>query len=176
MTSVSCAKCGLVSWAAEGSDCKRCGASPDVMKAPQRPARAPRVTAAASGDHARPCLHCGSTVHLSRWDDWNGFLVECQHCGGMHGKYWRIKHVMLASLFFNAVSFLFTMRPAAALPLLAAFAVAGVAGNFFLETLPDNLEVAAACAFLFCPMLINAVVLLKHHSHLDGSAPAEPTL
>jgi hypothetical protein len=174
MTSVSCAKCGLVSWAEEGAACKRCGASAAEMKAAQkRPSRAPRRADADSGGKARPCCHCGRTIHLSRWDDWNGFLVECQHCGGMHGKHWRIRYVMLASFVFNAVSFLFTMRPAAAVPLLSAFVAAGVAGSFFIGRVNPTLEIVAVVAFIHGPMLINAVVLLNHHGRIDGSAPTE---
>jgi uncharacterized paraquat-inducible protein A len=174
MTSVSCAKCGLVSWAAEGAACKRCGASAVEMKAPSRPPSAPRRVAAESGGHTRPCLHCGRSVSLSKWDDWNGFLVECTHCGGMHGKHWGIRNILLASFVFNAVSFLFTMRPAAAVPWLSVFVAAAVAGYFFLDRLPDMVQVAAASAFILGPMLVNAVVLVKHESSLDNSASTAP--
>lgn len=172
MTSVECAKCGLVSWAAEGDACKRCGAQAGSDNAGRRGAAATsRAPSSAEGGHTRPCLHCGHAVALKRWDDWNGFLVECAHCGGLHGKRWNIRQVMLASFFFNAVSFLFTMRPAVAVPWLSAFAAAAVAGNFFLDSLPDTLQVAAVSAFGLGPMLVNAVVLICHERSLDKSSP-----
>jgi hypothetical protein len=78
---------------------------------------------------------------------------------------------MLASFFFNAVSFLFMMRPARAVLWLSAFAAAAAAGNLFLDSLPDTLQVAAVSAFGLGPMLVNAVVLISHERSLDKSAP-----
>ena len=109
---------------------------------------------------------------MTRWDDWNGFLVECPHCGGMHGKHWHIKRVMMASFVFNAVSFLFTMRPLYGVTWLAAFAAASVAGNFFLEALPDVVQIALAGAFLLGPMVVNGVVLVVHERGIDNSSPS----
>jgi hypothetical protein len=165
-----------VSWATEGGVCKRCGAPAGAASARPKPSAPPRRVAAETGGHARPCLHCGRNVPLNKWEDWNGFLVECPHCGGMHGKHWKIGRVMTASFVFNAVSFLFTMRPAYGVLWLAAFAAAAVAGNFYLESLPDTLQVALASAFILGPMLVNAVVLVNHERGLDNSAPPEMTL
>lgn len=171
MTSVECEKCGLVSWAAEGAACKRCGAM--VGKGFKRPSpSAPRRARHSAGEHTRPCLHCGRGVALSKWDDWNGFLVECPHCGGMHGKRWNIRRVLMASFVFNAVSFLFTMRPFVAAVWLSVFVAAAVGGAFFLESLPDNLQIVAASAFILGPMIINAVVLSLHERSLDQSSQA----
>lgn len=171
MKSVSCAKCGFVSWAAEGAACKQCGAQAGAATSRPKPSAPARRVAAEAGGQTRPCLHCRRSVSLSKWDDWNGFLVECPHCGGMHGKPWKIGRVLLASFVFNAFSFLFTMRPAYALPCLAGFAAAAVAGNFYLESLPDTLQIVLAIAFLLGPMLVNAVVLVSHERGLDNSAP-----
>ncbi|HEX6183959.1 MAG TPA: hypothetical protein VFZ44_08790 [Pyrinomonadaceae bacterium] len=171
MTSVECAKCGLVSWAAEGTACKRCGAAAGVGYTQPKSAPIKRRAAAPVGDYTRPCLHCGGSVSLTRWDDWNGFLVECPHCEGLHGKRWSIRRVMMASFVFNAVSFLFTMRPAAAILSLSAFAAAAVAGYFFIDSLPDTLQIVAASAFILGPMLVNAVVLIIHERGLDQSSP-----
>ena len=167
MNSVKCTNCGMVGWASAPA-CKRCGAalggpaaapsqSPGAPATRARPAHAPQ-----QGQTVKPCLHCGSEVALSRWDNWNGFLVECPHCGGLHGKHWNIRRV------------LFAMRPAKALPLLAAFVALGAAGNFFLldnESVPDSLEMAGAIIFVFAPMLVNAAVLVTHERGIDNSAP-----
>ena len=173
MTSVECVKCGLVSLAAEGTACKRCGAAAGVGHSRPKPSSAARRAAtSAAGDRTRQCLHCRGDVPLTRWDDWNGFLVECPGCGSLHGKRWDIRRVLLASFVFNAVSFLFTMRPAYGVPWLLAFAAAAVAGNFYLELLPDALQIAAASAFILGPMVVNAVVLVNHEQGIDNSAPA----
>lgn len=172
MKSVSCAKCGFVSWAADGAECKQCGAPVGAAHARPRPTAPARRVAAESGGHARPCQYCRRSVTLSKWDDWNGFLVECPHCGKMLGKFWNIRRVLMASFVFNAFSFLFTMRPAYALPCLAGFAAAAVAGNFYLESLPDTLQIVLAVAFILGPMLVNAVVLVNHERGLADSAPA----
>lgn len=172
MTSVECAKCGLVCWAEEGAACKRCGATAGSGNAGRKfTAASRRAASPAEGGHTRPCLHCGHAVALTRWDDWNGFLVECAHCGGMHGRRRNIRQVMLASFVFNAVSFLFMMRPARAALWLAAFAAAAVAGSLFLDRLPDTLQVALVSVFALGPMLVNAVVLINHERSLDKSSP-----
>lgn len=172
MKSVSCAKCGFVSWAADGAACKQCGAQAGAAHARPKPSAPARRVAAESGGHARPCQYCRRSVPLSKWDDWNGFLVECPHCGRMLGKFWKIGNVLIASLFFNAFSFLFTMRPTYALPWLAGFAAAAVAGNFYLESLPDTLQIVLAVAFILGPVLVNAVVLVNHERGLADSAHA----
>ena len=127
---------------------------------------------AKQGETIQPCLHCGKNLALTKWDSWNGFLVQCPHCGGLHGKRWNIRRVLLASFVFNAFSFLFTMRPAKALLALTGFIVFAVVGNFVIdnETIPDLLEIAGAIIFILGPMLINAIVLIKHERDLDNSA------
>jgi len=66
------------------------------------------------------------------------------------------------------------MRPAKALPALTGWIILAVAANFLMdnETIPDLLEMAGAAIFMLGPMLINAIVLIKHERDLDNSAPA----
>jgi hypothetical protein len=126
----------------------------------------------------QPCIHCGKKLGLEKWDSWNGFLVECPHCGGLHGKRWNIRRVLFASVVFNAISFLFTMRPAKAALALSGFVVFAIIGNFLLDSnwIPDILEITGATLFMLGPMLINAVVLIKHERDLDNSAPTSQAL
>ena len=123
------------------------------------------------GEIVKPCLHCGKDLSLKRWDSWNGFLVECPYCHGLHGKRWNIKRVLLASFMFNAISFLFTMRPRNALLSVFAFITVAIVGNLFLDRFPDLFQVVMASVFLLGPMVINAVILIKHERDLDNSAP-----
>lgn len=181
MSSVKCKKCGMVSWSTSPS-CKRCG-EPLTGSALDPPApvvsvdtsypqgRLPRQVK--EGDTIKSCIQCGREVGLTKWDSWNGFLVQCPNCGGLHGKHWNIRRVLLASFLFNAFSFLFTMRPAKAVPTLLAFIAAVVIGNFFVdsEAIPDLVEVAIGGVILLGPMLINAIVLIKHERDLDDSTP-----
>ena len=125
------------------------------------------------GEIIKRCLHCSMDVSLKKWDSWNGFLVECPHCHGLHGKRWNIKRVLLASFLFNALSFLFTMRPRNAVLSLLGFIVVAVIGNYFLDRFPDLFQIALVIVFGFSPMLINAVILIKHERDLDGSAPTK---
>lgn len=181
MSSVKCKQCGMVNWSTSPS-CKRCGAeltgSANDLPAPVVPVntsypqgRLPHQVK--EGDTIKSCIHCGREVGLTKWDSWNGFLVQCPNCGGLHGKHWNIRLVLLASLLFNAFSFLFTMRLARAVPALLAFIVVVVVTNFFLdsEAIPDLVEIAIGSVILLGPMLINAIVLMKHERDLDDSAP-----
>jgi hypothetical protein len=122
------------------------------------------------GKILKRCLHCGKDISLKKWDSWNGFLVECPHCHGLHGKRWNIGRVLLASFLFNAFSFLFTMRPRNAVLTLVGFIVAAITGNFFLDTFPFLVQIVVGSALLLGPMLINAVILMKHERDLDESA------
>ena len=122
------------------------------------------------------CFHCGKELSVKKWDSWNGFLVKCPHCHGLHGKRWSIVRVLSASFLFNAFSFLFTMRLRNAVLTLSGFIVAAAVGNFFLDRLPDFLQIVAATVFLLGPALINAIILVKHERDLDESAPPKQTL
>jgi hypothetical protein len=127
---------------------------------------------AKQGEVIKPCLHCGKDLALRNWDSWNGFLVQCTHCGGLHGKHWGIRRVLFASFLFNAFSFLFTMRPPNSVFALTGFILFVVAGQFLLdnERIPDLFEIALAAVFILGPMLINAILLIKHERDLDNSA------
>ena len=124
------------------------------------------------GETIQPCLHCGQKLALTKWDSWNGFLVQCPNCGGLHGKRWNIRRVLLASFVFNAFSFLFTMRAPKAWIALIPFILFALAGQFLIdaEKIPDMLEIAGGAVLLLGPMLINAIVLIKHERDLDNSA------
>ena len=70
------------------------------------------------------------------------------------------------------------MRPAKAVPAVIAFIVFAIAGNYLIESnkIPDLLEIAGVIIFILGPMLINAVVLIKHERDLDNSAPPTQSL
>jgi hypothetical protein len=127
---------------------------------------------AKQGEITKPCLHCGKELALRKWDSWNGFLVQCPHCGGLHSKHWGIRRILFASFLFNAFSFLFTMRPMNSVYAMAAVIVFVVAGQFLFdnERIPDIFEVALAAIFILGPMVINAISLIKHERDLDNSA------
>jgi len=128
------------------------------------------------GKPMQPCVHCGKKIGLRKWDSWNGFLVGCPHCGGLHGKRWNIRRFLFASFVFNAVSFLFTMRLARAAIALSGFLVFAILVNFLIGSnqIPDILEIILVSVILLGPMLINAIVLIKHERDLDNSAsPAQ---
>jgi hypothetical protein len=133
---------------------------------------------AKQGETIRPCLHCGKELALKKWDSWNGFLVQCPHCGGLHGKRWRIRRVLFASFLFNAFSFLFTMRPRNASLWLSGFVVFAVVGNYLLDSdkIPDMLEIVGVLVLILGPMLINGIVLIRHERDLDNSAPPTQVL
>ena len=116
------------------------------------------------------CMHCRQEFAVSRWDSWNGFLVNCPNCDNTHGKQRNIRQVMLASFIFNAISFLFTMRPLKAFMSLAVFTSLGILGYFELDRLPDLYQVAAVLLFILAPMVINGIILLNHHHMLDKSS------
>ena len=126
---------------------------------------------AKQGEIIKPCFHCGKELALKKWHSWNGFLVECPHCHGLHGKRWNIRRVLLASFLFSAFSFLFTMRPRNAVLILLGFIVAAFIGNYILDRLPDLLQIVIVIVFIFSPMLVNAIILMKHERDLDNSAP-----
>ena len=172
----------MVNWSTELS-CKRCGAalnSSELFTPTQRLSdtgypRAHLPQQAKQGEKIQPCLQCGKQLAVTKWDSWNGFLVQCPHCGGLHGKRWNIRRVLLASFVFNAFSFLFTMRPPKSWIALLGFIVFAIVGNFLLdnETIPDLVEIAGGIIFLLGPMLINAIVLVNHERDLDKSPTTE---
>lgn len=168
----------MVNWST-ASVCKRCGAAvtssdgvaPSGQLSDTSYPRARVPQQAKQGDTVKPCLRCGKELALSKWDSWNNFLVQCPNCGGLHGHHWNIRRVLLASFIFNAFSFLFTMRAPQAWIVLGVF-IALEVGTYFLdsEKIPDMLELAGVSLLLLGPMLINAIVLIKHERDLDNSA------
>ena len=136
---------------------------------------------AKQGTAIKSCLHCGNKLGVKKWDNWNGFLVECPHCHGLHGNrqnIWNIRNVLFASFMFNAISFLFTMRLRTAIPLLLGFILVGFGGNYLLDhyEIPGLTAVAGASVFLLAPMVINAIVLIRRDSALDNSTPSKAAL
>lgn len=179
-------QCGMTNWSTALS-CKRCGTASNnsaVMAGAPAGRSAVRYplghfpNEAALGETIKSCIHCGKEMGLKRWDSWNGFLVQCPHCGGLHGKHWKIKHIATASLFFSAVSFLFTMRPQNAAIAASLFVIFALIGSYLSNSgkIPDLLEVAGAAVLFLGPMMINAIVLIKHESDLDNSAPSTQSL
>src|SRR5215218_346128 len=177
MSSYKCMQCGLVNWST-ASSCKRCGGSLNGSGSVSQPGQSfsdtgypkgslPKATK--HGDTVAPCLQCGKQLGLKKWDSWNGFLVQCPNCGGLHGKRWNIRRVLLASFVFSAISFFFTMRPAKAALVFAGFVVLAIAGSFLFENeqIPDIVEIILASILMLGPMLINAIVLIKHERDID---------
>jgi hypothetical protein len=126
---------------------------------------------AQSGEAVKPCYHCGQPLALQKWDSWNGFLVECPHCHGLHGKSWNIKRVLLASFVFSAFSFLFTMPLKRAVVAILGFALFAFVGNYLIDhsLIPDIAGLAGGVVFMLGPMLINAILLVKHEHDFDQS-------
>jgi hypothetical protein len=128
------------------------------------------------GHVLKRCFHCGKDLGLKKWDNWNGFLVECPHCHGLHGKRWGIRRTVLASFLFNALSFPFLMRPRSAMPMVIAFLGAAILGNLFLDRLSNLWQVGAVAIFMLSPMVLNGFVLVVHERDLDNSAPPRRAL
>lgn len=124
------------------------------------------------GYSVKPCLHCGNKLGLKKWDSWNGFLVQCPHCGGLHGKRWNLGRIVLASLLFNAISLLFTMRPKRAAIALSVFGVLILGYNLFNnDQIPDLVEIGVALLIFLGPLLVNAITFIKHERDLAESIP-----
>lgn len=128
--------------------------------------------AAKPGDLVKPCLHCGDKLGLKKWDSWNGFLVQCPHCGGLHGKRWKLGRIVLASFLFSGISFLFTMRPKRAAIALSVFVVL-ILVNYLLinDEIPDLVELGVGILIILGPLLINAIAFIKHERDLAESIP-----
>ncbi|HET7436034.1 MAG TPA: hypothetical protein VFN10_15095 [Thermoanaerobaculia bacterium] len=129
----------------------------------------------ANAASAVSCVHCHKAITVSTWDRFNGFLVECPHCHGFHGRRWQIRAVAFASFLLNAASFLFTMRPGKALLAMAAWV------GFFWFALPrsdgwpEAVRVMIYGALMIGPMLINAILLVRHQIDLDRAPVVAPT-
>lgn len=126
------------------------------------------------------CIACNQPLSLSAWDHFNGFLVPCPSCKRWHGKMWYTKTVMLAALFLNALSFFFVMRPRRALLSLIPFlALVGIAATGVVDRGPEWLMLTWVVFFLFGPMAVNAVLLIRHRARLGEAVtedlPRSPT-
>lgn len=104
---------------------------------------------------------------MGRWAAWNGFLAACGSCGRYHGKSWSPKTVLLASIALLEVSFFFTMRPAAAAATAASLVLASLAGLRTADLIQsDTVELLSFGVLLLGPLLINALILIRHQSRL----------
>lgn len=114
------------------------------------------------------CDFCKKDIGLTRWESWNGFLVRCPYCSCVNGMPWKTKTVVLASFLFQPFSFFVTMRFRRAMIAFTIYLVVSIAGAYLMqrEILPQIMEVFGVVLFLFVPILINAVVLLKHNSSI----------
>lgn len=123
---------------------------------------------------AVPCVHCARPMGVSTWDYLNGFLVVCPHCHGYHGKPWGIERTVVAGLFFNCLSFLFTMRPKQATVAIAIFV--SICSCLLAVAARDDMNtanmVAALGVSILGPVLVDAVVLIRHRIRLDAAPPA----
>src|SRR4051812_1050787 len=119
MSSIKCTQCGMAN-GFTSSACKSCGATlagsvsasftlPSFYETSYPRAYLPQE--AKHGETIKPCLHCGKDLAPKKWDSWNGFLVQCPHCGGLHGKHWNIGRVLFASFLFSALSFFLQYDP-----------------------------------------------------------------
>lgn len=117
------------------------------------------------------CSRCRKSYPTSTWTGLNGFATSCPYCGVWNGRSWNVRAVALASFFLNCLSFLFTMPPVPALVSIAAFAL-GVylTGPLATSGRHPNLEVAWYITVLCAPMLINAVLLVRHQMRLGQPA------
>ncbi len=144
------------------------------------PRRAPLGTfpiPAASRLRAVKCVHCAQPVGISTWAYLNGFLVVCPHCRGYHGKRWGFERTLLAGFFLSAFSFFFVMRPLRALTAFVAFAWL-IWGLGTLAIHYDFKQDAATLAlfgvFFMGPVLVNALLLVRHQMLLDQAPPGPP--
>lgn len=130
-----------------------------------------RIPGTKPGGKVRACFNCGYDLAVSRWDDWNDFLVACPYCRKAHGKKWNRTAILWATFFIHAFSFFFTMRPRKALVLVLAFAFIAIPGYYVLdyEVLPQPIEFVAVLLFVFAPLAINGGLIAVHHRLLGTS-------
>ncbi len=120
----------------------------------------------------RLCYHCAVALRISRWEDWNGFLFRCPHCGDVHGKSWSAYRIVLASLFLNTLSFFLTMRLKRALLFFLVFALllAGISVALERGRLSGVSELVLLCVAFLGPFAINSVLLLRHETALKTAS------
>lgn len=113
------------------------------------------------------CVHCGNPIVMSGWDNFNGFLVECPHCHGFHGRRWSIRAVTAASFVLNVLSFLFTMRPRTAVLTIAIWCTTMWLVLQHVQSWPDWAEAMALGTLMLGPAFVNAGLLVRHQIDLD---------
>jgi hypothetical protein len=122
------------------------------------------------------CVHCGNPIVMSGWDNFNGFLVECPHCHGFHGRRWSIRAVTAVGFVLNALSFLFTMRPGRALLVIVIWCAAVWLVMPRINPWPDWAQATAFGTVILGPAIINAVLLVRHQIDLDRHPVAARSL
>jgi len=125
-----------------------------------------------AGKVIRNCYHCSRPLLLGRWDDLNGFLVTCPHCGNPHGKSWNVPLRLFGSIFLNALGFFFTLRWKQALPLFIVFAAYAA---FATRALDDGRwsqtsELIGMSIYFMGPVVVTAFLVLRHQSDLKRVA------
>ena len=151
----------------------------EVAREPQKdlptskyPIAKPYEATPVRGSNIRNCYHCGRPLLISKWDDWNGFLFTCPHCGNIHGKSWNPFAVVFSSIFLNAFTFFATLRWRKALPLFIVFAAYGAAASWALDEgrMSQSVELLVMSGFFVGPAVINAYLLLRHQFDLSRVA------
>ena len=113
------------------------------------------------------CVHCHNPIVLGRWERMNGFLVECPYCHGYHGRPWNPKVIGFASVFLNALSFFFTMRPGRAFAAIVAWAAAVYLLLPKTEYAADWIQATAFIFVFLAPLVFNMALLVRHQIDLD---------
>lgn len=115
-----------------------------------------------------PCSACGARIEVSRWAHWNGLLIRCPECNHWHGKHWSARGLLFASVPLNGLSFFFTLEPSrAALATLPFFGMLGLVVSGVVDTWPDWAMLTLVLAFMLGPLLINAILLVRHQMRLN---------
>jgi hypothetical protein len=125
------------------------------------------------------CHHCGQHIVIPKWDRWNGFLLRCPYCQGLHGKPWNIKRIAMAGMFFNLFSFLFTMRPTRAILTMLGFAAWYFGGVYLLDRnqiVNGPIFMTWVVGFLLGPMILDSILFVRHQIDLEKSPPVAPVL
>ena len=119
------------------------------------------------------CSHCAEECGVTRWDHWNGFLSACPKCGFLIGRRWQIRTLLWGSLILNAFSFFFTMRPRLAMRVAAVWVGLWVGGGYLVSNNPgvQFAEPTYYTVALFGPVLINALILVRHQVDFDATHP-----
>jgi uncharacterized paraquat-inducible protein A len=117
---------------------------------------------------------CGEEMGISKWDHWNGFLVECPRCGRLHAKSWGLRVPLIAAAVLNVFSFFFTMRPKQAMSAIVGFlfvdAILVMIADRYASDDDPTVFLACMSIVVMAPVVTNAIVLLAHQNAL-GTRP-----